>query len=420
MWSIGNEVNEQPYPEEGLQIGRALAALARMEDPTRPVTMGNCMRCTITNGLASVVDVFGCNYMPDWYGSFYEAHPDMGMWGSESESMISSRGAYFFPEDVDYSQVTCPQWKGMYDWQVSSYDLFPIRPSNYPPEVEFAAQKAFPQCYGNFVWTGFDYLGECSPYEKDRPHFRYTTPERERHFKQLMAANKNHEPTARSSYYGILDLCGFPKDRYYCYQAEWRPEKPMAHLLPHWTWPERVGKVTPVHAYTSGDEAELFLNGRSLGRKRKADAFRLMWNDVRYEPGELRLVAYKGGRQWAEVVQRTAGPAARLDAQAERRELASLQDLAYVTIALRDEKGTLVPESDVDLSFAATGSVEVIGVCNGDPTDMTGLQADHQRTFHGLCQAVVRLREGAHGSGELKVSGGGLSVTVPFSGPRQP
>ena len=416
MWSIGNEVMEQNCPEEALRLGAAMTALVHLEDPTRPVTMGNQKTYAMTNGLARAVDVYGCNYQPDRYGDFYAWNPNLGMVATETESMVSSRDSYFFPDDVDYGQIVRPQWKGMYDFQVSSYDLFPMREINYPPEVEFAAQRAFPQCYGNFVWTGFDYLGESYPYDRTNvvQHFRYSSPEKAASCKLFMESNVRGEPPGRSSYYGIIDLCGFPKDRYYAYQAEWRPDLPMAHLLPHWTWPGREGLITPVHAYTSGDEAELFLNGRSLGRRRKGDAFRLMWNDVRYEPGELRLVAWRDGKKWAETVRRTAGAPARLVASADRIRLTSLQDLSYVRIELQDTAGTVVPESDIELSFAVEGAVELAGVCNGDATDLTGLQTPRQKTFHGLCQAVVRAAEGRIGPGRLIVSGGGMDVKEDF------
>ena len=416
MWSIGNEVFEQRHPAEALRLGRAMTELVHMEDPSRPVTMGNQRPETLTNGVAAAVDVFGCNYQPERYGDFYRIHPGMGMVATETESMVSTRDAYFFPEDVDFGKIVRPQWKGMYDFQISSYDIFPMRKLNYPPEVEFAAQKEFPQCYGSFTWSGFDYLGESYPYDtaKEIARFRYTSPAMKAACEAFMASNPQHEPPARSSYYGIIDLCGFPKDRFYCYRAEWRPDVPTAHLLPHWTWPGREGKITPVHAYTSGDEAELFLNGRSLGRRRKGEAFRLMWNDVLYEPGTLRLVAYKNGKRWAEAERRTATAVVRLDVACDHAELSSLQDLSYVTIALVDSTGTVVPESDMELSVAASGAVEVIGVCNGDPTDLSGLQSPRLKTFHGLCQVVVRAREGATGTGTLSVTGGDLEPQVCF------
>ena len=190
---------------------------------------------------------------------------------------------------------------------------------------------------------------------------------------------------------------------------------PTAHILPHWTWPGREGRLTPVHVYANGDEATLYVNGKSQGRRLKDEALRFMWNNVRYEPGEVKVIVMKDGKFWAKAVRRTAGPAARLEAAADRTTLKGLQDLAYVSLALRDRQGTVVPEADVELTFTASGAVEVIGVCNGDPTDWTGFQAGRQKTFHGLCQAVVRVREGATGPGALVATGGGLSAKVDFT-----
>ena len=165
---------------------------------------------------------------------------------------------------------------------------FTRRPGRRSPDTEFKGQDENPFVAGEFVWTGFDYLGEPTPY--DGPN----------------------DPS-RSSYFGIVDLAGFKKDRFYLYQARWRPDLPMAHILPHWNWPDRAGQITPVHVYTSGDEAELFLNGKSLGRKKKEHfEYRLRWNDVIYEPGKLKVVAYKNGKKWATDVVQTTGPAAKL------------------------------------------------------------------------------------------------------------
>ncbi len=189
---------------------------------------------------------------------------------------------------------------------------------------------------------------------------------------------------------------------------------PTAHILPHWTWPGREGRLTPVHVYANGDEATLYVNGKPQGRRVKDEALRFMWNNVRYEPGEVKVVVKKGGEVWATAVRRTAGPAVRLEATADRTTLRGLQDLAYVALALRDARGTVVPEADVELAFEAGGAVELIGVCNGDPTDWTGFQAGRQKTFHGLCQAVLRVREGRRGAGWLTARGGGLDARLSF------
>lgn len=280
--------------------------------------------------------------------------------------MVSSRDTYFFPLPKGFETRPRPFAGGFLDRQVSSYDIFSQRPHNYHPDVEFHYQRLYPQVYGEFIWTGIDYLGEPAPHG-----------------------------SSRSSYYGAADLCGFPKDRYFAYQAQWRPGNPMIHLLPHWTWKGREGEKTPVWAYTSGDEAELFLNGRSLGRRKKDPScgrYTLEWNDVKYEPGELRAVAYRNGKKWAETVRRTAGAVAAIRVEAEPS--LKTDNLVFYRISLVDGAGTVVPDDDRWLSFSVEGGT-LAGVCNGDASDMTGLTQPKQRTFRGLCQAIIRRNPGA-------------------------
>ena len=260
LWSIGNEI-----PEQGSASGRAIAAelagIVRSEDPTRPVTSACNNTRAGYNGFQKELDVFGYNYKPGEYGKFREANPSQPLFGSETASCVSSRGEYFFPVSDDKSQ-------GKANFQVSSYDLYAPGWAT-PPDAEFRGQEQYPFTAGEFVWTGFDYLGEPTPYNGDTSNLlNFTDPEEKARLeKELQELGKIHVPS-RSSYFGILDLAGFKKDRFYLYQAHWRPDLPMAHILPHWNWPERIGQVTPVHVYTSGDEAELFLNGKSLGRKK--------------------------------------------------------------------------------------------------------------------------------------------------------
>ena len=290
-WSVGNEVCEQKHPRSGREIAARLVAAVRHEDTERPVTIGCDSKEVFTNGLMEAMDIYGANYRPDFYGEILARYPSKGVLGTETASMVSSRDTYFFPLPKGFETRPRPFAGGFLEKQVSSYDIFTQRAHNYHPDVEFYWQERFPQVYGEFVWTGFDYLGEPAPHG-----------------------------SSRSSYYGAVDLCGFPKDRFYAYQAQWRPEFPMAHLLPHWTWPGREGEITPVWVYTSGDEAELFINGRSLGRRSKDRAkgkYTLEWNDVRYEPGEIRVVAYKNGGVWANAVRRTAGSVAAIRIEAE-------------------------------------------------------------------------------------------------------
>ena len=215
---------------------------------------------------------------------------------------------------------------------------------------------------------------------------------------------------SRSSYFGIIDLAGFPKDRYYLYQAHWRSEHPMAHILPHWNWPERIGQVTPVHVYTSGDEAELFLNGQSLGRKKlEPFQYRLRWDDVKYAPGELRVVAYKHGQRWAEEVVKTTGPAAKLTLAADRATIqADGADLSYITVAVADREGLTVPRAKNQLKFSLSGPGEILAVDNGDATSFESFQASERKAYNGLALVIVRAQAGAPGTMVLRAESNGL------------
>jgi beta-galactosidase len=261
LWSIGNEI-----PEQGSASGAAIAAeltgIAHAEDPTRPTSSACDNLEAGYNDFHNHVDVFGYNYKPTGYAKFHLANPKQPLYGSETASCISSRGEYFFP-------VTTNKNGGKADFQMSSYDLY-APPWATPPDWEFKGQDENPSVAGEFVWTGFDYIGEPTPYNRDLSVLLNFSDPVEKARMQKELDELGHIPSpSRSSYFGIVDLAGLKKDRFYLYQARWRPDLPMAHLLPHWTWPERVGQVTPVHVYTSGDEAELFLNGQSLGRKKK-------------------------------------------------------------------------------------------------------------------------------------------------------
>jgi beta-galactosidase len=280
------------------------------------------------------------------------------------------------------------------------------------PDDQFRALDRAPWIAGEFVWTGFDYLGEPTPYNRDATNLlNFSDPAAQQQMQaELKALGKIRVPS-RSSYFGIVDTAGFPKDRYYLYQARWRPELPMAHLLPHWTWPERVGQVTPVHVYTSGDEVELFLNGRSLGRKRKAPLeYRLRWDDVVYQPGELKVVAYKNGRRWATDTRRTAGPAAALRLQADRARIgADGRDLAFVTASVVDKSGVAVPRAKDRIRFAVIGPGEVVATDNGDATSHEPFGAKERAAYNGLALAIVRGRAGAPGRVTITAEAPGLA-----------
>ncbi len=364
-WSSGNEVREQA---EG-SLAQALRALFHAEDPTRPVTVGCDNPEAGFNGFQNSVDVFGYNYKPHLYGKFREANPTKPLFGSETASCVSTIGEYFFP-------VSNMMSEGFATNQVSSYDLY-APPWATTPDVEFEGQERNPTVAGEFVWTGFDYLGEPTPFGEDRS-------------------------VSRSSYFGIMDLCGFKKDRFYLYQARWRPDLPMVHILPHWNWPGREGEITPVHVYTSGDEAELFLNNQSLGRKKKEPyQYRLVWGNVKYTPGELKAVAYRKGAQWASASVRTAGQPAGLALSADRQEIrAGGGDLAFVSVAIVDRNGLMVPAAANLVKFTVSGPGAFVAAGNGDPTDHTSFQSNRYKAFHGRCLAIVR----ATGTGEITLT----------------
>jgi beta-galactosidase len=402
LWSIGNEV-----PDQGSDAGREIAAeltgIAHQEDPTRPTTAACDHIGSGYDGFQDHVDVFGYNYKPFEYGKFREAHPNKPLFGSETASCISSRGEYFFP-------ISTNRFDGMADFQMSSYDLFAPQWAT-PPEWEFKGQDENPSVAGEFVWTGFDYLGEPTPYGNDLNFLlTFTDPAEQARMKKELEETGHITTPSRSSYFGIIDLAGFKKDRFYLYQARWRPELRMAHILPHWNWPERVGQVTPVHVYTSGDEAELFLNGKSLGRKKKGPLeYRLHWDDVVYEPGKLKVVAYKAGKKWATETLRTAGEPAKLLMRADRKKIhADGQDLSYVTVSVADKRGRLEPRAANHIKFELEGPGEIVATDNGDATSFESYQAPERNAFNGLALVIVRSKPGQPGTLRLTATADGL------------
>ena len=400
IWSIGNEVMEQ----RDVALTRHLADVVRAEDPTRPVSNGyNDPDGGRSSGAAVALDIMGVNYFfgqqPQWDAD--PRYKDKPTLGSETSSCVSSRGEYFFGSNRAH-------------WQISSYDH--DRPDwGCDPDTQFRTHARFPHLLGEFVWTGFDYLGEPTPYgsgdDTQLLNFRNDPAKRAELEKQL-AELARKAPPSRSSYFGIIDLAGFPKDRYYNYQAHWRPELPMAHIFPHWNWPERAGQVTPVHVYTSGDEAELFLNGKSLGRKTKQRGmdFRLVWDDVKYEPGELKVVAYQDGQQWATDVVKTTGKAEKLTLTPDRPAIkADGQDLSFITVRIADRDGTAVPRTHNLVQFQVDGPGEIVAVDNGDATSFEPFQASQHKAFNGLCLVIVRAKRGTSGSFAVKAASDGLA-----------
>ncbi len=407
LWSTGNEIREQGVKPEGHELSRQLTALFHREDPSRLVSNGMNNAASIRNGFAATLDVAGYNYkailakQPN-YLDHLEANPEQPFFGSETSSAVSSRGVYFFP-------VSPKKDGGFFQFQVSSYDLYAPPWANIP-DADFDSADRLPTLAGEFVWTGFDYLGEPTPYNKDSTNLLNFQNEAERKAMQAEMEQLGGSVPSRSSYFGLVDLAGFPKDRYYLYQSRWRPELPMAHLLPHWNWAGREGEVTPVQLYTSGDEAELFLNGRSLGRKQKGEReYRLRWDDVAYAPGELKAVAYKHGQPWAETVRRTTGPAVAIKLEADRAELrADGRDLGFITVKVVDANGEVVPTAGNLVKFAVNGPAEIAGVDNGDAASFLSLQGSEMKAFGGLCLVMLRPRAGEGGRIELVAQAEGL------------
>lgn len=403
LWSVGNEVHEQYTPET--RVAAHLVSVVRRFDPTRPVTFGASYPSrSAMNGTELQVDVHGMNYAagvyggPDFYGKFLDkpGHEHLSGYSSESASTLSSRGEYF------------PR-----RFHVSSYDL---REPGWGglPDQEFAALERYPGICGEFVWTGFDYIGEPTPYNSDNSvllnHAAALTAEELEKARKELEDIETKRPTSRSSYFGIVDLAGFPKDRYYLYKAHWMPDTPMVHILPHWNFPERVGQRTPVFVYTSGDEAELFLNGKSMGRKKKAPfEYRLRWDSIVYTPGELRAVAYKNGQRWAEKQVCTTGEAVRLKVEADKRTVkADGEDLVFVRVALTDEDGREVPTAENLIACTLEGPGQIVATDNGDPTSLLIFSETTRPAFNGLLLAIVKADYQARGTLRLKVAAEGM------------
>src|SRR5664280_1643029 len=389
LWSIGNEVGEQFTGADGAAWGTKLSNIVHEEDPTRPTTTAMNW-AQPTNLLPATVDIIGLNYQgagirtaPGRYPEFHEKFPDKLIIGSETASALSSRGEYIFPVTASNSAAV-GQNSGEEPGrrQVSAYELYHAAFGASADKV-FASQEKHPYVGGEFVWTGWDYLGEPTPFD-----------------------------ASRSSYSGIIDLAGFKKDRFYLYQAHWRPDFPMAHILPHWTWPERVGQVTPVHVFTSGDEGELFLNGKSQGRKKKgAGEYRLRWDDVVYTPGTLKVVTYKNGANWAAAEMKTAGQPSRLNLEPDRDKIrADGRDLSFVTVTVTDKAGLTSPRADNRIHFEIHGAGEIVATDNGDPTSLEPFQSCDRKAFNALCLVIVRGKSGQPGTIQLTARSDGLEI----------
>ena len=400
MWSIGNEIPEQGSAQ-GKEISENLQNACHSLDPTRPVTQGlDHAEASIKSGVATTMDVPGFNYRVHKYQNSIGQLPQGFLLGSETASTVSSRGVYKFPVEVtDNSQYA--SWAPSYDpqailkadGQCSSYDLEYCSWSNLPDD-DWVWQDDKDWVIGEFVWTGYDYLGEPTPYDEYWP--------------------------SRSSYFGICDLAGLPKDRYWLYRSRWNKDEHTIHLLPHWTWGlskkdkgNRIGKVTPVYCYTDYPTGELFVNGKSQGKISKnpaerLDRYRLRWNNVKYEPGEIKVVVYDAqGNKAGEQTVKTAGKPAALKLEAWTQNSSLLKsngdDLAFITVSLTDADGTLIPQADDQLTFEVTRAGSFEAVCNGDATSLESFKAPTMKLFNGQLVVVVRSSKEA-GTLTLKVT----------------
>ncbi|SHM42174.1 beta-galactosidase [Chitinophaga jiangningensis] len=380
MWSSGNEVPDQ-WGSEGVKRARWLQDIFHREDPTRPVTVGmDQVKATMTSGFGAVLDIPGLNYRTHLYEEAYKAFPQGLLLGSETASTVSSRGIYHFP-------VVKAKDKQYEDLQSSSYDMEYCNWSNLPEE-DFILQEDKPWVIGQFVWTGFDYLGEPTPYDDKWP--------------------------SRSSYFGLCDLAGIPKDRYYLYRSVWNTTSPTLHLLPHWNFPGREGETTPVFVYTSYDSAELFINGKSKGIQKKDSSspqnrYRLMWMNVTYEPGTVKVVAFgKDGKPAAEQSIVTAGQPYQLLLEPDRKQLkADGNDLSFVTVTVLDKEGNVCPDAAEQLEFSVTGSGRFRAACNGDATSLELFHLPTMKTFSGKLVVVV---QSAKKSGDIQLTVKGQHV----------
>ncbi|WP_158967542.1 glycoside hydrolase family 2 TIM barrel-domain containing protein [Paraglaciecola sp. L3A3] len=394
MWSIGNEIMEQGHKNGG-EVAAMLTKIAHKADPSRLVSAGfNNPTGAIKNGLADAVDIVGLNYKPLSYEQRHKDHPTWPLVASETSSITSTRGVYHFPID---------KYKTHDSRHVTSYDIIGP-PWAYPPEIEFEYLAKTPAVMGEYMWTGFDYLGEPTPYGgKDHSGDGYW----------------NADWPVRSSSFGAVDLVGFPKDRYYLYQSQWTT-KPMVHVLPHWNWENKIGEEIPVFAYTNAEEVELFVNGKSMGRKVKGvdkaelpvnflrwdkenrdnyqSAYRLRW-DVKYQPGEIKVVAYTKAQVVAEETVKTAGLPASVELIADRKVIdADGQDLSYVTVLVKDKDGNICPTADNHIRFFVEGAGEIAAVGNGNSATVAPFKADYRRAFNGKAMLIVKSKNGQSGN----------------------
>lgn len=380
MWSLGNEIPEQ-RSQEGVELAKFLVGICHREDPSRSATIGmNNSSEVLANGFADVFDVKGFNYHPDVYEKL-DAKKNSCIIASETASTVSSRGYYDFPAipRKHYQRLSL---------QCSSYDMEYPRWAN-SPDKSFAILDDYPRVAGEFVWTGFDYLGEPSPYNSQWP--------------------------TKNSYFGIIDFCGFPKDRYYLYQSRWAPKSDVLHILPHWNWEGREGKITPVHVYTSYESAELFVNGKSYGVQKKSKdsrefrRYRLIWDNVIYQPGEIKVVALdKAGEPAKQKIVKTTGKPKKIVLTVDRIKIkADGEDLAYVTAEVVDVNGLLCPTAQNELTFRVTGAGFLRATGNGNSSDITPFKSNKRKLYNGKCLVIINAGEK---NGYLTIEADGLGM----------
>lgn len=402
-WSFGNEVGEQYTDVAGAKIAKKLHDIVFEEDPTRPASASqNFAKPDMP--FSKEMDFMSLNYQGEGirdapaylhlkggirtaplYSGFQKAFPDKMIISSETASTLSTRGSYIFPVSPENSApVSDGVGANPVTKEVSGYELYTAQFGASPDKV-FATQDRHPYVAGEFVWTGWDYIGEPTPYY-----------------------------SARSSYSGIIDLAGFKKDRFYLYQSRWRPDLPMAHILPHWNWANRVGEITPVHIFTSGDEAELFLNGQSLGRKKKRQfEYRIRWDNVKYQPGELKVVTYKNGNFWVEETIKTTEKASKLVATADRSTIKSDgEDLSFITVKITDENGLMIPDANKKINFSLEGTGEIVATDNGNPADLVSFASPERETFNGMALVIIRAKKGIKGKMKLSITSEGLKDII--------
>lgn len=380
MWSYGNEVGEQYTDKDGAELAARLSDICKDEDPTRLTTCAmNWAKPDMP--FPNSMDVITLNYQgqgirqdPIFEGTdriqtkplfpdFHKLHPDKVIISSETGHGVSSRGIFLFPVT---DKISSPVRDGIggdpSTHHVSAYELYSADYGS-SADVVFGSIDRNPYVAGEYIWTGFDYIGEPTPYY-----------------------------SSRSSYSGVIDLAGFEKERFYLYKSQWLPDTPMVHVIPHWNWPDRIGEVTPVHVFTSGDEAELFINGKTYGRKKKGEyEYRLRWDDIKYEPGEVKVVAYKNGDYWADQVIQTTGEPAGLVLSADRNMIESDgKDLSFITVKVIDKNGLTVPTAGNKIEFEIEGPGEIVATDNGDPTDFVPFTSHQRNAFSGLALAIVR------------------------------